>query len=106
MNLEYGILLLTFGFVIYVENLFRNRLAMKLNLSIQAKSSKSETGWARCLNAIFGILTMIHLAYLGAPFDQLYMEERKLTFLVDYWKSLGFFSHWFMVPLLIVSFLL
>ena len=59
-------------------------------------------------NSAFGILTIVHLIYLGVMFDQteLQTEGYKWTHTIDKWKSLDFFSHISMTSAFVLSFLL
>ena len=59
-------------------------------------------------NLAFGILTVLHLMYLGVMFDQGELQEEgyRWTHTIDKWKSLGFFSHYFMGFAFVLNFFL
>jgi porcupine-like protein len=59
-------------------------------------------------NLAFGILTVVHLMYLGVMFDQSDTQEEGYvwTHTVEKWQSLGFFSHYFALFALGLNFLL
>ena len=113
-NFQLGAVLLSLGFFTYVEDRLRNKLAMKFDASIRAKRraednfKHSEASFRVMLfNMLFVLFSMVHLMYLGVMFDQseVQTEGYRWTHTIAKWESLSFFSHWFMLLSLLLSFL-
>ena len=113
-NFQLGAVLLSLGFFIYVEDRLRNKLATKFDASIRARRRPednfrhSEASFRVMLfNMLFVMLSMVHLMYLGVMFDQsdVQAEGYRWTHTIAKWDSLSFFSHWFMLLSLMLSFL-
>ena len=113
-NFQLGAVLLSLGFFTYVEDRLRNKLATKFDASIRARRRPEDNfrhGEASfrvmLFNMLFVMLSMIHLMYLGVMFDQsdVQAEGYRWTHTIAKWNSLTFFSHWFMLLSLMLSFL-
>lgn len=110
LNFQLAAVLLSIGIFSYVEFRLRNLLAEILDACINAKKCTLDSKgccttkghenttaiyWVKLINFIFGILTVVLLAYLGVLLDQsdytsnqfsLYGNLRK-------WYDLNFFGH-------------
>ena len=117
-NFQLGSVLLSLGFFTFIEHKIRSKLANIFNASIEARRRltsaadnyryKEASFPVLLANSAFGILTIVHLIYLGVMFDQteLQTEGYKWTHTIDKWKSLDFFSHISMTSAFVLSFLL
>jgi porcupine-like protein len=114
-NFQLGAVLLSLGFFSYVDNKLRSRLALIFDASVTARKSphdnfkyKEASFPVMIANFGFGILTCVHLMYLGVMFDQqdLQTEGYRWQHTIAKWESLGFFSHWIMAGTFLLSFVL
>ena len=119
-NFQLGSVLLSLGFFTFTEDKIRSKLAAAFNASIGARRPslaaskqppfrhKEGAVSVMLANLVFGVLTVVHLMYLGVMFDQseLQNEGYKWTHTLDKWASLGFFSHYFMLAAFLLSFVL
>lgn len=117
-NFQLGSVLLSLGFFTFTEDKIRGKLANMFNASISARPPRAANSQAyryregsfvvMLVNMALGILTVVHLMYLGVMFDQseLQSEGYKWTHTIDKWASLGFFSHYFMFSAFLLSFIL
>jgi len=115
LNFQLGAVLLTLGVLSFLEAKIRQKLADLFNASIAARKNTTnvyryrEGSFVTILaNLAFGILTVVHLMYLGVMFDQSDTQEEGYvwTHTVEKWQSLGFFSHYFALFALGLNFLL
>ena len=110
LNFQLGAVLLSLGFFSFVEDKLRSRLAIIFDASIGARrnSNENNTHQEGSWNFGFGILTVIHLIYTGIMFDDsdLQSEGYHWTHTIAKWESLGFFSHWVIAIMFILSFII
>ena len=113
-NFKIWAVLLSLGLFAYVEEILRDKLAAIFDASICARRRPEdnfrhgESSFRVMLfNMLFVMLSMIHLMYLGVMFDQsdVQAEGYRWTHTIAKWNSLSFFSHWFMLLSLMLSFL-
>ena len=113
-NFKIWAVLLSLGLFAYVEEILRDKLAAIFDASIRARRRPEdnfrhgESSFRVMLfNMLFVMLSMIHLMYLGVMFDQsdVQAEGYRWTHTIAKWNSLSFFSHWFMLLSLMLSFL-
>lgn len=120
-NFQLGAVLLSLGFFTFIEDKMRSKLASLFSASIEARRPRNvgrfEPATFRyregslvvmLANGGLGILTVIHLMYLGVMFDQseVQTEGYRWNHTIDKWESLGFFSHYFMLAAFLLSFFL
>ena len=115
LNFQLGAVLMSLGFFSYVENKFRSRISALFDASLVARrhpkdNFKHQEGsfMVMLINGGFGVLTVIHLMYLGVMFDQsdLQTEGYRWTHTIAKWQALGFFSHIFMAIMFVLSFII
>lgn len=115
LNFQLGAVLLSLGFFSYVEDKFRSRISALFDASLVARrhpkdNFKHQEGsfMVMLINGGFGVLTVIHLMYLGVMFDQsdLQTEGYRWTHTIAKWQALGFFSHIFMAIMFVLSFII
>merc|ERR1712020_176461 len=115
LNFQLGAVLLSLGFFSFVEDKFRSRLSIIFDASIGARRNSNQNYTHQegsfivmLVNSGFGILTVIHLMYTGVMFDQsdLQSEGYHWTHTIAKWESLGFFSHWVIAIMFILSFII
>lgn len=115
-NFQLGSVLLSLGFFSFTEDKIRGKLANMFNASITARPPRANNTFryregsfvVMLVNLALGILSVVHLMYLGVMFDQseLQSEGYKWTHTIDKWAELGFFSHYFMLAAFLLSFIL
>jgi len=108
--------LFSLGAYTWVEHSLRSKLSHIMDASIgarreteQRKRHKEGTAWVILVNLLFGLLTMFHLAYLGVMFDQSSGEQvtgYSWTHTLSKWRRLDYTSHWVVMILAIVNWLL
>ena len=105
--------LLSLGIFTYVEDRIRYKLAIRYNASICARLKRDDSFkygetsfWILAINLLFSLLSIVHLAYLGAVFNQFVEpdEEPHWTDTIETWRDLGFFSHLFFLAVYLISF--
>ena len=114
-NFQLGSVLLSLGFFTFTEEKIRYKLSQMFNASIGARRSQTDnfrhkegSFWVMLVNFSLGILTAVHLMYLGVMFDQSDMQNEgyKWTHTIFKWESLSFFSHYVMFSAFFLSFIL
>ncbi|KAI1701720.1 MBOAT, membrane-bound o-acyltransferase family domain-containing protein [Ditylenchus destructor] len=116
-NFQLTAVLLSLGFYAYVESTFRKRLALKLSACIESRNCgpkcthrhKKWNFWVLAVNIAFVFLNIFHLAYLGAPFQQIEAQQHGYSWqhTLSVWgKDWRFSSHIISVIILILSFIL
>ena len=110
LNFQLGAVLLSLGFFSFVEDKFRSRLSIIFDASIGARRNSNQNYTHQegsfivmLVNSGFGILTVIHLMYL---YTDLQAEGYHWTDAIAKWKSLGFFSHWVIAIMFILSYII
>jgi len=115
LNFQLGAVLFSLAVLTFLEAEIRLKLANLFSASIAARRNLNDVYRYRegsivtiLANLLFGILTVLHLMYLGVMFDQNELQEEgyRWTHTIDKWKSLGFFSHYFMGFAFVLNFFL
>lgn len=115
--------LLSLAAYTYVEHLMRTKLASKFpsifshyskhdyrhHSSTQYLSSSDCSTWPLwCINAMFTILNIIHLAYLGSIMDMSVINSESIEYQnsFDPWHNVFYFSHFIMLIMYFISIIL
>ncbi|CAM1299885.1 PORCN (predicted) [Pycnogonum litorale] len=117
INFQLSSVLLSLGFFSYTEHVLRRKLAATFSMCIQSRPCKPECRhhyiWKHPLTIIvnigFGILTIFNLAYLGVMFNgssQLEEQGYGMQHTLSKWSELNFVSHWIMVGMFSIAYLL
>lgn len=105
MSFHLGAVLLSLGFITYVEQVLRNKLASIFSACVLPKpcppscphQHKKEL-WVMCLNLAFSFLAVFHLTYLGSMFDAGVDEDVETDYAavhtIQRWSELNWASHW------------
>lgn len=106
LSFHLGAVLLSLGFITYVEHVLRKRLAAIFNSCILSKPCPTECHhqnkkklWVHGINLAFSVLAVFHLTYLGSLFDadvdDLAAEEGYVAnHTIQKWSELSWASHW------------
>ncbi|XP_041860100.1 protein-serine O-palmitoleoyltransferase porcupine-like isoform X2 [Melanotaenia boesemani] len=106
LSFHLGAVLISLGFITYIEHVLRKRLAVIFNACILSKkcqpncSHQNKKGLCvYMINIAFSALAILHLAYLGSVFNSSvdYMEddEDDITHhTIQKWSELSWTSHW------------
>ncbi|XP_004086399.1 protein-serine O-palmitoleoyltransferase porcupine [Oryzias latipes] len=106
LSFHLGAVLLSLGFITYVEHVLRKRLAYIFNACILSRPCPSDCShqhkknyWVMLLNLVFSFLTIFHLTYLGSMFDpgtdeQEVEEGYAAIHTIQRWSELNWASHW------------
>ncbi|XP_056128805.1 protein-serine O-palmitoleoyltransferase porcupine-like [Lampris incognitus] len=106
LSFHLGAVLLSLGFITYVEHVLRKRLASIFSACILSRPCSSgckhqnkKEHWVMMLNLLFSLLTIFHLAYLGSMFDadvdnQALEEGYVTSHTIQKWSELNWASHW------------
>lgn len=104
LNFQLAAVLLSLGIYTYVEYKLRAKLSTIFSACILAtpcKLCQHEHKWHQpyvfVFNGIFGVLAVLHLAYLGVMFEasfQIQEQGFSYTHALEKWSSLSFLSHW------------
>uniref|UniRef100_H3CGX2 Porcupine O-acyltransferase n=1 Tax=Tetraodon nigroviridis TaxID=99883 RepID=H3CGX2_TETNG len=106
LSFHLGAVLLSLGFITYVEHVLRRRLASIFNACILSRPCSSGCShrhqkevWVMVLNLVFSLLTIFHLTYLGSMFDpgvdeQAVEEGYPATHTLHRWAQLNWAGHW------------
>ncbi|XP_030640047.1 porcupine O-acyltransferase like [Chanos chanos] len=106
LSFHLGAVLLSLGFITYVEHVLRKRLAAIFSACILSKRCPADCHhqnkknvWVYAVNLAFSALSIFHLMYLGSLFDsdadnmdgeQGYMASHT----IQKWSELNWASHW------------
>ncbi|XP_062854399.1 porcupine O-acyltransferase like [Trichomycterus rosablanca] len=103
LSFHLGAVLLSLGFITYVEHVLRKRLAAIFSACILSKRCPSDCHhqnkrdvWVFGINLFFSALSIFHLIYLGSLFD-LDAEDEKghmASHTIQKWSELNWASHW------------
>ncbi|XP_061626913.1 protein-serine O-palmitoleoyltransferase porcupine-like isoform X2 [Phyllopteryx taeniolatus] len=106
LSFHLGAVLVSLGFITYVEHMLRKRLAAILNACILSKKCQENCThqnkkalWVYTINIAFSALAILHLTYLGSVFNSSvdYMEEDEDDIshhAIQKWSELSWTSHW------------
>uniref|UniRef100_A0A672ZP32 Porcupine O-acyltransferase n=1 Tax=Sphaeramia orbicularis TaxID=375764 RepID=A0A672ZP32_9TELE len=109
LSFHLGAVLLSLGFITYVEHVLRKRLAAIFSSCILSRPCPSDCGhqhkkefWVMLLNMLFGFLTIFHLTYLGSMFDPGVDKEEvekgyPAIHTIQRWSELNWASHWVVI---------
>uniref|UniRef100_A0A8C7DH97 Porcupine O-acyltransferase n=1 Tax=Oncorhynchus kisutch TaxID=8019 RepID=A0A8C7DH97_ONCKI len=99
--------LLSLGFITYIEHVLRKRLAAIFNACILSKKCQPNCShknnkvlWVYVINVAFSTLAVFHLAYLGSLFNSSvdYMDDDEESDVANHtiqkWSELSWASHW------------
>lgn len=106
LSFHLGAVLLSLGFITYVEHVLRKKLAAIFSACILSRRCSSDCQhqhqkefWVKLLNLLFSLLTIFHLTYLGSMFDpgvdeQEAEEGYAAVHTIQRWSELNWASHW------------
>ncbi|XP_037334420.2 protein-serine O-palmitoleoyltransferase porcupine-like [Pungitius pungitius] len=106
LSFHLGAVLLSLGFITYVEHVLRKKLASIFRACVLSRPCPSDCGhqhkkeyWVMLLNLVFGLLAIFHLTYLGSMFDpgvdeQEVEEGYAASHTIQRWSELNWASHW------------
>lgn len=106
LSFHLGAVLLSLGFITYVEHVLRKKLASIFSACILSRPCTSDCShqhkkeyWVMLLNLVFGFLAIFHLTYLGSMFDpgvdeQEAEEGYAAIHTIQRWSELNWASHW------------
>lgn len=104
VNVQLAAVLLTLGFATYSEFTLRKKISDIFDACLLAHPCidckhryKGHNVYVMLFNFAFGVLAVVHLAYLGVMFDGP-MEQQEIGYsfkhIVDRWGALDYLSHW------------
>ncbi|XP_074499628.1 protein-serine O-palmitoleoyltransferase porcupine-like isoform X4 [Sebastes fasciatus] len=106
LSFHLGAVLISLGFITYIEHVLRKRLAAIFNACILSKKCQPNCThrnkkklWVYMINIAFSALAILHLTYLGSVFSSSvdYMEEDEddiTHHTIQKWSELSWTSHW------------
>ncbi|XP_034552589.1 protein-serine O-palmitoleoyltransferase porcupine-like [Notolabrus celidotus] len=106
LSFHLGAVLLSLGFITYVEHVLRQKLASIFSACVLSRPCTSDCShqhkkeyWVMLLNLLFGLLAIFHLTYLGSMFDpgvdeQEVEEGYAAIHTIQRWSELNWASHW------------
>ncbi|XP_026223914.1 protein-serine O-palmitoleoyltransferase porcupine-like [Anabas testudineus] len=106
LSFHLGAVLLSLGFITYVEHVLRKKLASIFSACILSRPCISGCShqhkkeyWVILLNLVFSFLAIFHLTYLGSMFDpgldeQEAEEGYAAIHTIQRWSELNWASHW------------
>ncbi|XP_054640016.1 protein-serine O-palmitoleoyltransferase porcupine-like [Dunckerocampus dactyliophorus] len=106
LSFHLGAVLMSLGFITYIEHVLRKRLAAIFNACILSKKCQPNCShqnkkalWVYMINIAFSALAILHLTYLGSVFNSSvdYMEEDEddvTHHTIQKWSDLSWTSHW------------
>ncbi|XP_068590021.1 protein-serine O-palmitoleoyltransferase porcupine-like [Cebidichthys violaceus] len=106
LSFHLGAVLLSLGFITYVEHVLRKKLASIFSACILSRPCTSDCShqhkkeyWVMLLNLVFSFLAIFHLTYLGSMFDP-GLDEHEVEegyaaiHTIQRWSELNWASHW------------
>uniref|UniRef100_A0A3B4VM20 Porcupine O-acyltransferase n=1 Tax=Seriola dumerili TaxID=41447 RepID=A0A3B4VM20_SERDU len=98
LSFHLGAVLISLGFITYIEHVLRKRLAAIFNACILSKKcqpncthqNKKEL-WVYMINIAFSALAILHLTYLGSVFSS---SDDITHHTIQKWSELSWTSHW------------
>ncbi|XP_038578262.1 protein-serine O-palmitoleoyltransferase porcupine-like isoform X2 [Micropterus salmoides] len=106
LSFHLGAVLISLGFITYIEHVLRKRLAAICNACVLSKKCQPNCAhrnkkelWVYMINIAFSALAILHLTYLGSVFNSSvdYMEEDEddiTHHTIQKWSELSWTSHW------------
>ncbi|KAM3871810.1 protein-serine O-palmitoleoyltransferase porcupine-like [Diretmus argenteus] len=105
LSFHLGAVLLSLGFITYVEHVLRKKLAAIFSACILSKPCASDCNhqhkkkfWVILLNLMFSLLAVFHLTYLGSMFDADADDQVEQGYVASHtiqkWSELNWASHW------------
>ncbi|CAL8367275.1 unnamed protein product [Lota lota] len=106
LSFHLGAVLLSLGFITYIEHVLRKRLASIFNACVLSKKCQpncthhnKKAIWVYVMNTAFSGLAVLHLTYLGSVFNSSvdYMDEEEddvTHHTIQKWSELSWTSHW------------
>ncbi|KAM6976827.1 protein-serine O-palmitoleoyltransferase porcupine-like [Aplochiton taeniatus] len=106
LSFHLGAVLLSLGFITYIEHVLRKRLSEILCACIMSKQCPADCThqhkkelWVYVLNLLFSALAIFHLTYLGSlfdsDFDNMAAEEGYVAnHTIQTWSELNWAGHW------------
>uniref|UniRef100_UPI003AABE465 protein-serine O-palmitoleoyltransferase porcupine-like isoform X1 n=1 Tax=Centroberyx gerrardi TaxID=166262 RepID=UPI003AABE465 len=106
LSFHLGAVLISLGFITYIEHVLRKRLAAIFNACILSKKCQpncthqnKKALWVYMINTAFSALAVLHLTYLGSVFNSSvdYMDEDEddvTHHTIQKWSELSWTSHW------------
>ncbi|XP_051865042.1 protein-serine O-palmitoleoyltransferase porcupine isoform X2 [Pristis pectinata] len=106
LRFHLGAVLLSLGFITYVEHVLRTKLAAVLSACVLSRrcpaacSHRNKSNLlVRIINLLFGFLSIFYLTYLGSFFDidvedEVEEEGYGMSFTIQRWKELHWSGHW------------
>uniref|UniRef100_A0A673YP83 Protein-serine O-palmitoleoyltransferase porcupine n=1 Tax=Salmo trutta TaxID=8032 RepID=A0A673YP83_SALTR len=98
LSFHLGAVLLSLGFITYIEHVLRKRLAAIFNACILSKKCQPNCShknnkvlWVYVINVAFSTLAVFHLAYLGSLFNS---SSDVANHTIQKWSELSWASHW------------
>ncbi|NP_001119953.1 protein-serine O-palmitoleoyltransferase porcupine [Danio rerio] len=98
LSFHIGAVLLTLGFITYIEHVLRKRLSAILNACVLSKRCPSDCKhrhkkelWVYLINGTFSMLALLHLTYLGSDFRP---QDGVASHTIQKWTQLSWTSHW------------
>ncbi|KAM3617820.1 uncharacterized protein V6R79_011625 [Siganus canaliculatus] len=106
LSFHLGAVLISLGFITYIEHVLRKRLAAIFSACVLSKKCQANCThrnkkalWVYMINIAFSALAILHLTYLGSVFNSSvdYMEEDEddvTHHTIQKWSELSWTSHW------------
>ncbi|AWP09185.1 putative protein-cysteine N-palmitoyltransferase porcupine-like [Scophthalmus maximus] len=106
LSFHLGAVLLSLGFITYVEHVLRKKLASIFSACVLSRPCNpgcshqhKKEYWVVALNLVFSLLAVFHLTYLGSMFDpgvdEHEVEEGYAAIhTIQRWSDLSWASHW------------
>lgn len=106
LSFHLGAVLLSLGFITYVEHVLRKKLASIFSACILSRPCSPDCGhqhkkefWVLLLNVVFSVVAVFHLTYLGSMFDP-GLDEHDVeegysaVHTLQRWSDLNWAGHW------------
>lgn len=106
LSFHLGAVLLSLGFITYIEHVLRKKLAIVFSACILTRPCPFDCShqhkreiWVLLINLWFSFLALFHLTYLGSMFDPGLSEEEAeegyaAVHTIQRWSELNWASHW------------
>uniref|UniRef100_A0A3P8WWX1 Porcupine O-acyltransferase n=1 Tax=Cynoglossus semilaevis TaxID=244447 RepID=A0A3P8WWX1_CYNSE len=101
LSFHLGAVLISLGFITYIEHVLRRRLAVVLNACVLTKKCRpncthrnKKALWVYLINVAFSALAVLHLTYLGSVFNSSVDYDDVTHHTIQKWSELSWSSHW------------